>query len=323
MFSLRLKTVFLLFFLFSISLGWLQEDVDRPSLSQVLMAVRAGWIGKNCAALYPRCSHPIERPTWTVSQVPVSDSVHLPSIVSPTFKVKPPVEFSQPPRPTTKPVSTTTKPTAAPPTSTTMRALRAGPDKSGQSVETVNHKSTTVQEELVTPDPADQDEWDQEDETGPVSWIKPNGGDSQVVGTSLQVGNNQPVGHVSVDRISDKTQKPWGKPSRLSTPGELSLSDIVRGVYPPTTQDQHEDPEEREDTQQDDDEDEDDEDEYSNETEDEDGEEETATGDILHDLKANHFVDKRKPQQNSYPNTRHVPQLTVDGKFHSNSTLTR
>lgn len=115
-----------------------------------------------------------------------------------------------------------------------------------------------------------------------------------------------------VDRIGEKNPagqaKPWGKPSRLSTSEELALSDIVRGVYHEAVSaeasDVSDEVQQRTETVDDADAEEE-----SNETDDNSDEEEETNGDILHDLKANHFVNKRRPST-KITDQRHI--LTVD-----------
>lgn len=261
------------------------------------MAVRAGWIGKHCATLYPRCTS-TGRPQWTV--VPTSDdSVNQPSVSRPSIKVPAPLGFhnQQQPAPTVRQPPGVAQ---APP-----RPLVKAP-------------ATTQSPPMRKKDDTPPD-WSGEEEASvqrPIESRVDNLSPAPPVATAaLQVNNA--AKNASVKGESDAT-KPWGKPSRFPVPGNVELSDIVRGVYPPgqaeNEADDEDDDEDDEDEENDDDEDEDDESDNQSSTE-----KVTShfTEEILHDLKKNHFSTTKAPTtqtNNTKPaETKSAEQIKYEG----------
>ena len=242
------------------------------------MAVRAGWIGKNCAALYPRCARSTDqRPSWSVTQDPVQDSDNLASTNVPVVKVRPPLDFSPPPaRPTTSkatttttttrttttprptttntPSTTTTTTTTPPPPPPPPKQLTPGPlavkkpaaapavlPSRGQGqarpVPVQKLPATNLGRPLNLnhrDSESDSDEYESSDETHSHSWgaqAVPQAPASPAPPSGQAVVNRAPLSPLSAE--NGGTLKPWGKPSRLSNSAEISLSDIVRGIYPP------------------------------------------------------------------------------------------
>lgn len=95
--------------------------------------------------------------------------------------------------------------------------------------------------------------------------------------------------------------KPWGKPSRFSGMDDVTLSDIVRGIYSNSEEYDEENLDE-----------EDDADEEGDEEEDVDGstEQSTSNADILHDLKKHHFTTTARPHHLGRP-TKTTPSRTL------------
>ena len=240
------------------------------------MAVRAGWIGKQCATLYPRCTN-TGRPQWSV--VPTSDdSANQQSVNRPSIKVPPPFGFlnQQQPAPTVRQppgvAPSHSRPLVKAPGTTQSPPMRkkdeTPPDWSGEEEESAQRRPIESRVDDLSPS-------------------------SSVATGSLQVNNA--ARNTSLKSESDAT-KPWGKPSRFPVPGNVELSDIVRGVYPPdqteNEADDEEDDDEDEDEDHDDEEDEDDESDNQSSTE-----KVTShfTEEILHDLKKNHFSTTKAP----------------------------
>lgn len=298
-------------------MGWLLERSTAPNLSHILMAVRAGWIGKHCATLYPRCANP-GRPQWTVTPLH-DDSLNLPSIGQPLVKVRPPLDFfSSTSAPPTIHLDSTLRPQ-----SSSLRTPSTKPQ--------VSHSSESS-ESRTTPSPSTVTSGGiKKVDKGPPDWVR-EGSQSQqtrdpvvkgiwgqqsieldeeqqtsstLIGTSLQVDRNGAAGSNtnganggSNERVD--SPKPWGKPSRFAGSDDLELSDIVRGVYPQKATN-----EEEEDDEYDGDEEEEDEEGEDEDAEDDDNNEEehevstkktvpqhTDQDSILHDLNKNHFAEK-------------------------------
>lgn len=307
--------------------GWLLERSTAPNLSHVLMAVRAGWIGKQCSTLYPRCSSP-GRPQWTVTPL-YDDSLNLPSIGQPPVKVRPPFDFFVP----SSTIATVHIDNTHKPHSSSVRTITSTKSPILQSSETADLRTTpsplTVTNEGIK----------KTDKSAPASVrdssslsdaSKPNQGvwgqhlieleegeqsTSALIRTSLQVDRNGGASHVN-DRID--TVKPWGKPSRFSGSDTVELSDIVRGVYPPGNDKAQTGDEEDEEYEDDDEEEGDEEEEEEEEGVNEDDnhhnhhdqqhrlESESSThktahhlthDSIFHDLNKNHFTQKQ-PEEN-------------------------
>lgn len=258
------------------------------------MAVRAGWIGKHCATLYPRCSN-TGRPQWAV--VPTSgDSANQQSAGRPPIKVPPPFGFNHQ-QPVRQPPGTAQAAPRPPATPAPMRKNdETPPDWSGEEYDPIRPQRP-IESRLDDPSPS-----------------------SSIATGALQVDNKP--NNASVKGDSDAANKPWGKPSRFPVPGNVDLSDIVRGVYPPSDHVENE-PEENDDEDEENDDDEDDE-----EDDDEDGEgtnqsstEKVSshfTEEILHDLKKNHFTSTKAPatQTNStkIAETKTAEQIKYEGK---------
>ena len=289
-------------------MGWLLDKSAAPHLSHVLMAVRAGWIGKQCATLYPRCANP-SRPQWTVTPLH-DDSLNLPSIGQPPVKVRPPLDFF---------VSTPTT-TMAHLEHNTLRPSSSPVWTSPSTKPFAPHtsESSDLRVTSSTPMIATNDGIRKTDKS-PPDWVrdgdsnKPSNGvwgqhsvemgseehtSSTLIGTSLQVDRN---GQSGSNNGRPDSPKPWGKPSRFSGSDNLELGDIVRGVFPPVTE---KNPADEEDEEYDEDE-EDDEDE-----EEEDNEEELGSStkkpvahysedSILYDLNKNHFTEKPQAQNHT------------------------
>ena len=202
-------------------------------LSHVLMAVRAGWIGKHCAVLYPRCANP-HRQAYTVVRVGQQqqpgpspavveeDSVNAPSVMGQPVKIRPPAGFqfinhaplpaySTNNSPLSQPVTVPPHSTSAPLTSTTI---------------TAQTPTTMAQSSAITAK-TDVDEENDSEES--------NDATEESNATTNQGADWQQ--QQSIDRIDSADSatgaKPWGKPSRFSVTGDVPLSDIVRGIYPP------------------------------------------------------------------------------------------
>lgn len=278
-------------------MGWLLDKSTTPNLSHILMAVRAGWIGKQCVNLYPRCANP-GRPQWTVTPLH-DDSLNLPSIGQPPVKVRPPLDFfAFTPTPSTTHAESTMRPV-----SSSLRTIPSPQPKVPHSSEATALRTTTSSTTATKKTSASTD-WNREN--GHSESKNPEYGlwdqhsielgeeeqtTSTVIGTSLQVDRNgEPDAAVS---NGPDSLKPWGKPSRFSGPDDIELSDIVRGIYSTTTEKDHH-------IYEDEDEEYDDEEE---EEEEEENEEEPIPStkkpvpnypedSILHDLNKNHFTDK-------------------------------
>ena len=229
-------------------MGWWLDDGRSPTattasssysdnlLSHVLMAVRAGWIGKHCAVLYPRCANP-QRVAWNIIRgQPTSsggppavahleeDSVNSPSVMSQAVKVRPPVGFQflnhLPPPPSSHSSSSSPFLQAA------NYVTAQPPPPQHQQPSTTSEQTTSTTTSTTVPTTMAQSS---------VA-IK----DSEELNDVTEETNNQDWQQTANDRIDTNldpaTSKPWGKPSRFSVTGDVPLSDIVRGIYPPTTE---------------------------------------------------------------------------------------
>lgn len=301
----------------SIAMGWMLEKSTAPNLSHVLMAVRAGWIGKQCATLYPRCPNP-GRPQWSVTPLH-DDSLNLPSIGQPPVKVRPPLNFFvSTPTPTVHHDSTLRPP------SSSIRTIPSSTRISQSSESSELRTTPSPMPSMLTNDAnrktdKSSPQWGHESSviSNPSKGVrgqqhsievsKAEETTSTVIGTSLQVDKNGGAssGSNSNDRIDNP--KPWGKPSRFAGSDNVELSDIVRGVYPQTADKvQADDEDDDEEYDGDDDEEEDDDDEDDEEEDDEEEELEATSkkptahiteDSILHDLNKNHFTHKQ-PAEN-------------------------
>ena len=281
-------------------MGWLLDKSAAPHLSHVLMAVRAGWIGKQCATLYPRCANP-SRPQWTVTPLH-DDSLNLPSIGQPPVKVRPPLDFfvSTPTTTTAHLEHNTLRPSSSP--------LWTSP--STKPFATYSSESSDLR--VTTPKIVTNDGIRKTDKSPPdcvrdgdsngvwgqhsIEMGSEEHTSSTLIGTSLQVDRNGQSGS------NNDNPKPWGKPSRFSGSDNLELSDIVRGVYPPAT--------EKNPTEEEEDEEYDEEDDEEEEEDEEDNEEELGSStkkpvahysedSILYDLNKNHFTEKPQAQNHT------------------------
>ena len=85
-------------------MGWMLDGSENAEFPHVLMAVRAGWMGKRCTTLYPRCKRP-DRIFWNPH--PQFHPTPLPSpTAAPTTTAAPP----PPPTTTTTTTAATKKP---------------------------------------------------------------------------------------------------------------------------------------------------------------------------------------------------------------------
>merc|ERR1712071_473343 len=79
------------------SIGWLFDGSENTEFSHILMAIRAGWMGKRCASLYPHCESP-QRIVWSLrpdSGWDASTTSISTSTVQPTSTEKVSFEFIQ------------------------------------------------------------------------------------------------------------------------------------------------------------------------------------------------------------------------------------
>ena len=284
-------------------MGWLMDRSTTPNLSHILMAVRAGWIGKQCASLYPRCSNP-GRPQWTVAPLH-DDSLNLPSIGQPPVKVRPPLDFfAFTPTPSSTHLDSTLRPI-----SSSVRAIpspkpnqKVPHSSDSTDLRTTTSSSTANKKTSSTPDWVRESVQSETNTNGVWGQHSFELGEeeqttSTLIGTSLQVDRNGEAG-TPVSSGPDNT-KPWGKPSRFSGSDDIELSDIVRGVYSTTTEKDHRLDEEDDEEYDGEEEEEEEEEEEDNEENEEDPNPSTKKpaahyqeDSILHDLNRNHFIDK-------------------------------
>ncbi|EFX84874.1 hypothetical protein DAPPUDRAFT_314427 [Daphnia pulex] len=208
-------------------MGWLMDRSTTPNLSHILMAVRAGWIGKQCASLYPRCSNP-GRPQWTVAPMH-DDSLNLPSIGQPPVKVRPPLDFfAFTPTPSTTLLDSTLRPP-----SSSVRAIPSVKPKVSHPSESSDLRTTTSSS-TANKKTSSTTDWVRESVQSDTNgvWDKHSielGEEEQttsaLLSTSLQVDRNGEAGAPVSNGPADSV-KPWGKPSRFSGADDIELSDI-------------------------------------------------------------------------------------------------
>ncbi len=262
------------------------------SFRSALKTVLSGWIGKHCSSLYPQCPNP-SRTQWTLTpsasghQEP-ADSMNLPSLDQIPIKVRPPIDFSAT-------ITTTVRPSSSsiPPPPSSFRINQHIASKS-PAVTTTPVPISTTRDIGIDRDGQgiEEEEEDEEDEENDEN--EEEGGSN----VALIPTTGNPISIENQMQSTTERSKPWGKPSRFSGMEDVTLSDIVRGIYSNSEEYDEENLDEEDDAEE--------------EEEDIDGstEQSTNNADILHDLKKHHFTTTTRPLHPSAP-TKTTPSRTL------------